>query len=250
MTTVSIVRIQTNFLAQHERQILDWMCARMSPRITPDHLTGLGILGAGAVLSGYLLSWLQPMFLWLAVAGYIAHWLGDSLDGSLARFRNIERPRYGYFVDHSVDAFCNFIIMLGFGATQYARLDIALLALVGYYMLCMYVFLKSHVTGSFQLTFLSFGPTELRIGLIGLTVCMFFVGAVDFNVGRHVFSIYDFALLGMSCGFFSIYVTQSWAQTQRLRAEDACAIPVDASTPLKPSVDISDKLVDASKVAF
>jgi phosphatidylglycerophosphate synthase len=245
-----IVRVQTNFLARYEHHILNWICARLPSSITPDHMTVLGIVGAAAVLSGYLMSWLHPGYLWLAVIGYFAHWLGDSLDGTLARFRQIERPRYGYFLDHSVDAFCNCLMMLGFGATQYARLDIALLALVGYYMLCMYVFLKSHVTGSFQLTFLSFGPTELRIGLIGLTIGMFYFGAVGFHVGRHFLTVYDFALLGMSCGFFSVFVTQTWAQINRLRVEEIPLLINDTYGLLKPSADIREKLADASKIAL
>jgi phosphatidylglycerophosphate synthase len=218
-------------------------------------LTALGVAGAGTVLAGYLMSWVNRDFLWLSVLGHFANWLGDSLDGSLARFRKIERPRYGFFLDHSVDAFCNFLIMLGFGATQYARLDVSLLALTGYFMLCMYVFLKCHVTGSFQLTFLSCGPTELRLGLVGLTISMFFFGAPGLRFGKEFFSVYDFILLGTSCGFFSVFVTQTWVVINRLRIEDT--IPAEKSkisnsvfASRSPGIDIRKKLVDASKVGF
>jgi hypothetical protein len=80
----------------------------------------------------------------------------------------LQRPKYGYFLDDSVDAFCDFFIMTGLGVTLYVRMDVALFVLIGYYMLCMYVFLNDHVTGMFQLSFLALGPTELRIGLIGI----------------------------------------------------------------------------------
>lgn len=97
------VRIQQNILARGERRLLNWICPRLPGWVTPDQLTTLGFLGAVMVAMGYMLSWLGPAWLSLSVAGYVVHWFGDSLDGSLARWRRIERPSYGYFVDHSVD---------------------------------------------------------------------------------------------------------------------------------------------------
>src|SRR5688572_11914557 len=96
-------RIQGNLLAVQERRLLTWICQRLPAWVTPDQLTVLALLGAVAVFAGYAGSNFDRNWLWLPVAGYIVHWFGDSLDGSLARFRAIERPRYGYFVDHSAD---------------------------------------------------------------------------------------------------------------------------------------------------
>jgi archaetidylinositol phosphate synthase len=95
----------------------------------------------------------------------------------------LQRPKYGYFLDDSVDAFCNFFIMTGLGVTLYVRMDVALFVLIGYYMLCMYVFLNNHVTGMFQLSFLALGPTELRIGLIGINTWMFAQGKIGGTIG-------------------------------------------------------------------
>jgi phosphatidylglycerophosphate synthase len=195
----------------------------------PDHLTALGVVGALCVLGGYLLSWISPVFLWLAVYGFVLHWFGDSLDGSLARFRKTERPRYGYFLDHSVDALCNFFIMIGFGSTQFVRLDSSLLALTGYYMLCMYVFLYNQVSGVFQLSFFAFGPTELRICLIIMTVCMYFFGAVNWQFGAQIISIYDFVLLGASGIFIGIFMSYGWAKIVRLRKEEALGDPSEST---------------------
>jgi len=228
-------RIQTNISAKLERRLLTWLCGHIPAAIEPDHLTMFGVSGAFMVFTGYLLSWMHPAFLWLAVTGFVAHWFGDSLDGSLARFRRIERPRYGYFLDHSVDAFCNFIIMMSFGATQYARLDVSLLALCGYFMMCMYVFLTNKISNTFQLTFLAFGPTELRIGLIGLTIGMYFFGPVGLQIGKQFLSAYDLVILATSCVFVTLFITNSLTLIMRLRDEEK-VIPVASQSLEKTAI--------------
>ena len=96
-----IERIQENVLARSERRLLTWLCARLPGWVTPDLLTYLGLVGALLVFGGYIGTNHSAEWLWLSIVGYAVHWFGDSLDGSLARFRKIERPRYGYFLDHS-----------------------------------------------------------------------------------------------------------------------------------------------------
>jgi len=212
-------RIQTNIVSEKERLVLNWICARLPLWITPDRLTALGVFGACLVFIGYTVSWLHPGFLWLAILGFIVHWFGDSLDGSLARFRHIERPLYGHFLDHSVDAFCNLLIMASLGMTAFVHMDVALFALIGYYLLCMHVFLKHHVSGKFQLSFLAFGPTELRICLIGLTLGMYFYGVAGVTLGERFFSIYDFVLLGAGVTFVVLFTSHSLAGISQLRGD-------------------------------
>jgi phosphatidylglycerophosphate synthase len=96
-------RIQENWLAVKERRLLNWLCARMPAWVTPDKLTILGMIGAFMIFIGYVGSNLAYPWLILAIAGYVVQWFGDSMDGSLARHRRIERPSYGYFIDHSCD---------------------------------------------------------------------------------------------------------------------------------------------------
>lgn len=217
----SFTRVQDNILARRERQLLNWLCARMPPVVTPDRLTWLGVLGAVAVFSGYAASNLDPIFLWFATLGFILHWFGDSLDGSLARYRQIERPRYGYFLDHSIDALCNLAIMTGAGLTPYIRLDAAYFALLGYFLLCMYVFLFNHVGKSFRLSFLALGPTELRVSLIAINGWMYFAGEEKIVIGPEIFSPYDLVLCGAGAVFVLLFAVNVFETARRLRSEDS-----------------------------
>ncbi|WOJ90539.1 CDP-alcohol phosphatidyltransferase family protein [Methylocapsa polymorpha] len=218
------IRIQKNILARLERDLLNWLCLHMPRAVTPDRLTGLGVVGAGIVFVGYAASRFDLTFLWLATFGLVVHWFGDSLDGSLARYRRVERPRYGYFLDHSVDAVCNLMIMVGIGLSPFVRLDVALFALLGYFMLCMYVFLHNHVSGNFQLSFLALGPTELRIGLIGINCWMYSeggAGGAKVLIGGAAFSSYDLVLCGAAIVFVGLFIVNMLKVAQKLRVEDS-----------------------------
>lgn len=171
-----IARIQENYLAIGERRLLTWLCGRMPGWVKPDLLTALGLVGAGLIFIGYATSLLDEDWLWLCMPGYLLHWFGDSMDGSLARFRHIERPRYGYFLDHSCDGIATFLILLGIGVSPYVRLEVALIAMVGYLLLSIHAFLAVRVLGEMRLSYLNAGPTELRLILIALTFSMLLLG--------------------------------------------------------------------------
>lgn len=175
-TLKPIDRIQDNLLARIERRLLDRICRAFPPWITPDMLTYLGLAGALLILLGYLLSNLAEEWLWLAIAGYVVQWFGDSTDGSLARFRKIERPRYGYFLDHSCDGLATTMLVVGIGLSPYVTLEVALVALAGYLLLCIHAFLSVRVLGELRLSYLNAGPTELRFMLLGLTFAMMVFG--------------------------------------------------------------------------
>lgn len=141
--------------------------ARALPRpILPDHLTLVGVGSAFAIGACYALSARGPAWLWAANALWIVNWLGDSLDGTLARVRRIERPRYGFYVDHLTDMFSAAAVCIGLGLSPYLLMPTALALLIGYYLLCINVYLETHVLGVFQFGYGRFGPTELRVILI------------------------------------------------------------------------------------
>lgn len=212
MTPVN--RIQQNLLAAKERQLLNWLCARMPAFVKPDLLTGIGFIGSIATFAGYALSTFHLAWLWMAIAGYFINWFGDSLDGSLARYRKIERPAYGYFVDHSIDSFSNMIIVLGLGLSPFIRLDTALFGLTGYLLLSIHTFLAARVTDEFKLTYLAGGPTEMRLILIAMTVVMFVVGpAPAWFIGL---SMFDLFIVGFAIILILLFIMQTVVTARRL----------------------------------
>lgn len=162
----SLVRVHTSFLFRHEAALLQFLVVRLPSRFTPDGMTALGLFGAVLVFAGYVLTNQSVAWLWLANLGLVLNWFGDSLDGTLARHRKVERPRYGFFVDHNVDVMSMILIALGMGLTSWVRMDVALLLLAAYLSLAVITFVRSVVHRRMQVDAYGFGPTEMRLGII------------------------------------------------------------------------------------
>jgi phosphatidylglycerophosphate synthase len=167
-------RIQKSFVAAAEKKALTWLAVHTPPWINSDHLTVLGFAGnLGAGICYALAGW-EPLMLLGAVACLAINWLGDSLDGTLARVRNRQRPRYGFYVDHVIDTFSAFFLMGGLALSGYVHLAIAFGMLVAFLMLSVEVYLASYSLKTFRLSYAKFGPTEIRILLaIGSVVLLF-----------------------------------------------------------------------------
>jgi len=142
---------------------LAWLAARMPRWVTPDLLTAIGVLGATVTCVGYAFAGAHPALLWIATFGLVINWFGDSLDGTVARFRHIERPRYGYFLDNSLDCLAALLLALGLGLSGYVRFDFGFFTLAAYMMMSALTFLRANVTGVFYVTYGGIGPTEIRI---------------------------------------------------------------------------------------
>ncbi len=158
-----MLRVQESWVAAAEKRALLWLAARTPEAIGPDHLTALGLvaqIGAGTCYA--LASWNR---LWLlgVIACLALNWLGDSLDGTLARVRQRLRPRYGFYVDHMVDSFGALALMGGLALSGYMHPRIAIGLLIAFLMLSIQSYLATHALGEFRLSFWRFGPTELRI---------------------------------------------------------------------------------------
>jgi phosphatidylglycerophosphate synthase len=158
----------TFLLAGPERRLLRWIAARLPGWITSDQLTALGVLAATAAAAAYALAGLHPGWLWGASAALVVNWLGDSLDGTLARVRHTERPRYGYYLDHAVDAYATAAIGIGLGLSPFVSLGVALGLVIVYLGLSINVYLESTVFGAFRLAYGRLGPTEVRLILIAV----------------------------------------------------------------------------------
>jgi len=210
-------RIQENLVARNERRLLNYLCARLPSWVMPDHLTGLALVAAFVVGLGYALSWYNPNWLWMSVAAYFVHWFGDSLDGSLARFRQIERPRFGYFIDHSMDALGTMMMLVGMGIGPYVRLDIALVALTGYFLLSMHTFLAARVIGEMKLSYIAAGPTELRMILIAMTVTMW---ASDWQAKSPIdLTPFDYFVGAVATILVALFVVQTSTTARRILRE-------------------------------
>ena len=216
-TIKPIERIQGNLLARAERRLLNWLCARLPAWVSPDMLTSLALVGAAMVLAGYVASHGDLRWLWIAIAGYFLHWFGDSLDGSLARYRRIERPRFGYFIDHSADGIGNLMIVGGLGLSPFVRLDVALLALAGYYLLSIHAFLTAKVIGELRLSYAAAGPTELRLLLIGMTLVMLYAqptAPVIFDL-----TVLDVVVASIATILIALFVVHTFAIARRIARE-------------------------------
>lgn len=160
------VRIQTSVLNAAEKKVLVWLAERQPKWMTSDILTYIGTFGAIVIAAGYILSTRNINFLWLSSLGFIINWYGDSLDGTLARVRKMQRPIYGYYIDHTVDAINEVMIFVGVGLSGLMHLEIALMALVMYFLITINVSINAHLKKEFKLTYAKMGPTEFRIVMI------------------------------------------------------------------------------------
>jgi archaetidylinositol phosphate synthase len=156
-------RVQQSFVTSIEKRALLWMAERTPQRINSDHLTVLGF--AAQIMAGVSYALARSNRYWLlAVIGFLAlNWLGDSLDGTLARVRQRQRPRYGFYVDHMVDSIGSLALMGGLALSGYMHPYVAVGLLVAFLLLSIQTYLATYTLGQFQLSFWNFGPTELRI---------------------------------------------------------------------------------------
>jgi archaetidylinositol phosphate synthase len=160
---VTAEREKTFLLARSEQQLLEAIARRLPALVRPDHLTVLALVAAVAFA---VAAWQGVFF--VAAALLVVHWFGDSLDGTLARVRRAERPRYGYYLDHLADAFATALIGLGLGLSSSMHLTAGLVLVVAYLALSINSYLETQALGRFSLGYGRLGPTEARIGLMAL----------------------------------------------------------------------------------
>ena len=179
------LRIQTSFINGIEKRALVWLAKRMPRWVNSDMLTAVGTLGALIVAIGFALSCLNVQWLWLSSFGLLVNWFGDSLDGTLARVRDCQRPIYGYYVDHTVDCINEGLMFIGAGLSPFLHLDLALLAYAIYLVLTINVSINAHLKGEFRLTYFKLGPTEFRIIVIVANTLLISIPALAAIANTH-----------------------------------------------------------------
>jgi len=200
-------RVNKIFLGPLERPAIAWLVKNMPTWVTPDHLTFFGL--AASMLTGvsYYLTNFNKNYLWLAGVGFILNWFGDSLDGNLARFRKIERPKYGFFIDHTMDTISEVIIFIGIGLSPYVDLKLALLALVGYLCMANLVYITTSVQGEFKISYGYLGPTEARVIAIGANTIVYFMENPQLSFQAFSISLYNLVVIIITFLLFFFFVS-------------------------------------------
>jgi archaetidylinositol phosphate synthase len=160
------VRLQQSILAEHEKRLLIWTAERTPTWINPDHLTLLGFAAQLMTGMSYAMARSNRLWLILAIGFLVLNWFGDSMDGTIARVRQRQRPRYGFYVDHILDSVGAVGLMIGLAFSGYMSPAIAIALLLLFLLLSIQTYLATYTLGEFRMSFWSFGPTELRLLLI------------------------------------------------------------------------------------
>lgn len=209
-------RVNASLLSGFERVALPWMAKRLPNWITPDWLTGFGLISGLLIGAGYLLTHYHLAWLWIANLGLVLHWWADSLDGTLARVRHIERPKYGFFVDHYSDAVTVSVITIAMGLSPIMDLTVALLITIGYHSLSILVYLVTIAREDFKISFGKLGPTEVRLIIFAANTLVFFLGNPMLHL--HGFNMTLFTLCGafVATGFALFFLVSGAIERRRM----------------------------------
>ncbi|MBI3666035.1 MAG: CDP-alcohol phosphatidyltransferase family protein [Acidobacteria bacterium] len=213
-------RAQSSFLAPLEKKVLLWLAYRLPPWVNSDHLTLPGFVAMFLAGISYWQARRNRLALILVIGCLALNWFGDSLDGTLARVRNKQRPRYGFYVDHITDAFGTFFLMGGLALSGYMSPVVAIGLLIVYFMLSIEVYLATFTLGTFHLSFWKFSPTELRLLLCIGNVALLFRPTV--KILGESYRLYDvggaIGIVGMSLMLFTAAIRHTRALHRAERA--------------------------------
>ena len=215
----AVARSNPSLFAEIESDVAIRICHQLPTAVTPDHLTGLGLVGALVAGGGYLMMPINANYAWLATLGILLNWIGDSLDGNLARVRKAERPRFGFFIDHSVDALSTFAVMVGLSLSGMVNPIVGLVVLATHNLMVSYVFINHAVSRVLVIAHSRIGPTEIRI-LLMVANTLFVLAAVfmpdSLGAMRNVMNVL-FATWGL--GSFATFISSVTRTALRLRRE-------------------------------
>ncbi|MGA2688216.1 MAG: CDP-alcohol phosphatidyltransferase family protein [Candidatus Korobacteraceae bacterium] len=215
---VSALRVHKSLTAGVEKRALIWMARRVPPDTSPDHLTALGFVSQILAGVAYALAAWDSRALWLVNFFIAVNWLGDSLDGTLARVRDQQRPRYGFYVDHMADTFGASALMAGLACSGFVHWQIAAGMLLCFYVLSIESYLATYTMGHFHLSHGIFGPTEIRILLAAGNVVLLVHPYAD--IAGHRFLLFDVGGVVASAGMAVMAVRATMRHTVVLYREE------------------------------
>lgn len=215
---VEAQRSSTGLLTAVERRALYWIAPRLPASVNSDHLTALGLISMFFVGVCLAISANTPAALWGVVFFLALNWFGDSLDGTLARVRGHQRPRYGFYVDHILDTFGALFVLGGLAISGAMTPLVAAAFLIAYYVLSIEIYLATYCVGRFQMSFWGWGPTELRI-LLAIGALTLLVKPVVTIFGMQ-FPLFDVGGIVGTAGLLFTAIISAVGNTRRLyRAE-------------------------------
>jgi archaetidylinositol phosphate synthase len=219
--------------ARAEKRALLWLAPRIPGRVTSDHLTLLGLLAMVACGALYGLAGRHPWLLLLVNVGLALNWLGDSLDGTLARYRGVERPRFGFYVDHLADAFGVLFVLGGLALSALMSPLVAAGLLLAYYLLSIETYLATYAIGRFKISWGPVGGTELRIVLALVNALALVQPRVV--VGGSSWLVFDVLGVGATGALGVLVVTAGVRGTRLLARDEGWAPPLGAGGPARRS---------------
>jgi archaetidylinositol phosphate synthase len=215
------VRINDSFFGPLERPALAWLVTKLPAWVTPDLLTFFGFFASILVFVSYLLCNLDHRFLWLASFGFILNWFGDSLDGNLARYRHIERPKYGFYLDHSIDAVSQLLIFFAIGLSSFVDFRLACITLVGYLMMEVLVYITTYVNGTFRMAYGKLGPTEIRVIAISVNAIIFFTHNPIIQLGSIHFTLFELFVGIIAFLLYYFFITTFLRDVRQIAKDEA-----------------------------
>jgi archaetidylinositol phosphate synthase len=220
---VNAERTESFLLAAPEKRFLRWAAAKLPRWILPDDMTALGVAAAIGVAVAYQLSNESLDWLWVASALLVVQWIGDSLDGTLARVRGIERPTYGYYLDHLVDAIATAVIGIGLGLSPFMLLSVGTLIVVAYLILSINVYLESYAFNRFSIGYGKIGPTEIRLILIALNTALALELGLDFRLVGLDLTVFDIVGISIASVMIVLLIGRSLRNLRELARKEPAA---------------------------
>jgi phosphatidylglycerophosphate synthase len=242
----SYVRVQQSWLAARERVLLVSIAQSLPRWVKPDHLTIIGLFGSLLCGIGFVASALSPRWLGLVVLGLVVNWAGDSLDGNLARVRRAERPRYGFFVDHTSDILSQACIFMGLALSPFVRFETGCLLLMSYWLAAMFTFIRTISVQVFQISYFGIGPTEIRIGLLLYVASLLTIGTMPVVTRMGVLSLMDLLAMAIFAIVMVSFSVMTLWEARRLSAQEGSPTitpPTNVALPTRIALAMLDKTV-------
>jgi archaetidylinositol phosphate synthase len=220
MSTTTHIRLNTSLLAAAEKRLLIWIAERLPRWVHSDHLSALGLASmAGAGLSFWLMRSDPVAGAGLVALSLLLNWFGDSLDGTVARVRDQQRPRYGFYVDHVIDLAGTAMVFAGLAASEHMSSTVAALVVASFFLVSAEAYLATHTRGVFKMSFLGVGPTELRIVLAAGAFALISSPVVS-PFGLFEIRLFDLGGIVGTAGMIMTFVITSMVNTRALYREE------------------------------